>query len=63
MENKHMTKYLMIIVTCMSLTSLTACAVHTPEGSIVVDPNGNLGHYEHGGDFCPPGQEKKGRCY
>nr|WP_228151402.1 MULTISPECIES: hypothetical protein [Acinetobacter] len=52
----------MIIATCLSFSALTACAVHTPEGSIVVDPNGNLGHYEHGGDFCPPGQAKKGRC-
>lgn len=62
MENKYMYKFLMIIATCLSLNALTACAVHTREGSIVVDPNGNLGHYEHGGDFCPPGQAKKGRC-
>lgn len=57
-----MYKFFMIIATCLSLNILTACAVHTREGSIVVDPNGNLGHYEHGGDFCPPGQAKKGRC-
>lgn len=57
-----MYKFLMIIATCLCLNILTACAVHTPEGSIVVDPNGNLGHYEHDGDFCPPGQGKKGRC-
>jgi homoserine acetyltransferase len=62
MENKYMHKFLIIIATCLSFSALTACAVHTPEGSIVVDPNGNLGHYEHGGDFCPPGQGKKGRC-
>ncbi|WP_373684002.1 hypothetical protein [Acinetobacter sp. YH12080] len=44
---------------------LSACAVHTREGSIVVDPDRN--HYPYNypdrhGDFCPPGQAKKGRC-
>ncbi|WP_171294320.1 hypothetical protein [Acinetobacter sp. MB5] len=40
--------------------SLSACAVYTPAGSIVVDPDHSYG----GGDggFCPPGQAKKGRC-
>jgi hypothetical protein len=57
-----MQKLLMIIITCIGLNILTACAVHTPEGSIVVDPYGHYGHYEHDGDFCPPGQAKKGRC-
>lgn len=38
--------------------SLSACAVYTPAGSVVVDPD-----HSHGqGDFCPPGQAKKGRC-
>jgi len=39
--------------------SLSACAVYTPHGSVVIDPEGN--HNGHG-DFCPPGQAKKGRC-
>ena len=40
--------------------SLSACAVHTPHGSVVVDP---VTHHGHGnGNFCPPGQAKKGRC-
>lgn len=50
--------------------SLGACAVHTPEGSIVVDPDRSVypkGYSPHrhphaNGDFCPPGQAKKGRC-
>lgn len=41
--------------------SLTACAVHTRDGSIVVDPDRS--YYPYGkGNFCPPGQAKKGRC-
>ena len=34
------------------LTMLSACAVHTPSGSIIVDPDRTHGR----GDFCPPGQ-------
>ena len=37
--------------------SFTACAVHTPEGSIIVD---DRSYYPHGqSDFCPLGQAKK----
>jgi hypothetical protein len=39
---------------------LTGCAVYTPSGAVVVDPNGGGGG--HGGGFCPPGQAKKGNC-
>ena len=35
--------------------AMAGCAVHTPHGSVVVDP------HDHGG-FCPPGQAKKGNC-
>lgn len=50
-----------ICAALMISLSFTACAVHTPEGSIVVDPDRS--YYPHGqGDFCPPGQAKKGRC-
>ncbi|WP_171490591.1 hypothetical protein [Acinetobacter suaedae] len=46
---------------CMLFTlSLSACAVHTPHGSVVIDPDHP--HYGRHGDFCPPGQAKKGRC-
>lgn len=34
------------------------CAVYTPAGSVVVDPGGPRGN----GQFCPPGQAKKGNC-
>lgn len=50
-----------ILATLMISLSFTACAVHTPEGSIIVDPDRS--YYPDGhGDFCPPGQAKKGRC-
>ncbi|WP_165382036.1 hypothetical protein [Acinetobacter sp. WCHAc060025] len=54
----------MILLLCSSLMlSLSACAVHTREGSIVVDPNGVYNDHRHGdGRFCPPGQAKKGNC-
>ena len=53
-----------IVLLCSSLVlSLTACAVSTPAGSIVVDPNGVYNDHQHGnGSFCPPGQAKKGNC-
>jgi len=34
--------------------------VYTPAGSVVVDPDSP--YHNHPGDFCPPGQAKKGRC-
>lgn len=41
----------------VAVLSLSACAVYTPSGSVVVDPG------SHGqGQFCPPGQAKKGNC-
>ncbi|WP_329416740.1 hypothetical protein [Acinetobacter indicus] len=51
-------KKLFLIAGC--LLSLSACAVHTPEGRSVIDPDSRI--YGHPGDFCPPGQAKKGRC-
>ena len=49
------------------LTTLSGCAVHTPSGSLIIDPArpaGGSGHsHDHGnGTFCPPGQAKKGNC-
>ena len=54
-------KIMSIFAALMISLSFTACAVHTPEGSIIVDPDRS--YSPHGqGDFCPPGQAKKGRC-
>jgi hypothetical protein len=44
---------------------MTGCSVRTPAGSVVVDPNRTsvvIGDGGNGGNFCPPGQAKKGRC-
>jgi hypothetical protein len=53
----------------LSLFALAAmlggCAVHTPGGSIVLDPDRSVrggGGGGGGGGFCPPGQAKKGNC-
>ncbi|WP_228247943.1 YgdI/YgdR family lipoprotein [Acinetobacter haemolyticus] len=53
---KKISLYLCILFTL----GLSGCAVHTPHGSVVIDPD----HPDYGryGDFCPPGQAKKGRC-
>lgn len=46
------------------LTVLTAvlsgCAVYTPSGAVVVDSKASAPR--GGGNFCPPGQAKKGNC-
>ena len=41
----------------LAATLLGGCAVYTPGGSIVVDPDG-----PGRGGHCPPGQAKKGNC-
>ncbi|MCE2745018.1 MAG: hypothetical protein LW710_03840 [Burkholderiales bacterium] len=47
------------VVSVLSLiVVLSSCALYTPSGSVVIDPNGG----GHGGGFCPPGQAKKGNC-
>lgn len=49
-----------------TLTLLQGCAVYTPHGAVVVDPDGDGGGRRGGGGgqgrFCPPGQAKKGNC-
>ncbi|RZS86404.1 hypothetical protein EV675_2446 [Pigmentiphaga kullae] len=42
-------------------STLTACAVYTPDGAVIVDPGMSRGG-GGGGGFCPPGQAKKGNC-
>ena len=53
-------KTLLLCAAAIFTMSLSACAVHTPEGSIGIDPDST--YYGHPGGFCPPGQAKKGRC-
>ncbi len=51
-------KIMSIFAALMISLSFTACAVHTPEGSIIVDPDRS--YYPHGqSDFCPLGQTKR----
>ena len=54
-------KIMAISLSLILYSLLSACAVHTREGSIVVDPDRHHSPYhEHRqGDFCPPGQAKK----
>lgn len=57
-------KQILLGLSVLFTLSLSACAVYTPAGSVVVDP----AHASYGGyddedrGFCPPGQAKKGRC-
>ena len=54
-------KRIIMALSMLCFSALSACAVHTREGSITVDPD--WGHHPQGyGGFCPPGQAKKGRC-
>ncbi|WP_343594511.1 hypothetical protein [Acinetobacter sp.] len=58
-------KNLLLVVAMLSGLGLTGCAVYTPGGgSLVVDPDGRYsdGHGNGHGNFCPPGQAKKGNC-
>lgn len=55
-------KKILSLWTAVIVFSLSACAVHTPAGSVVVDPDGHYHDRGDRGDFCPPVQAKKGRC-
>lgn len=50
------------LVTALLGLLLTGCAVYTPAGSVVVDPQGVAAPPAGHGGFCPPGQAKKGNC-
>ena len=54
-----MMKIILLFFSTLITFSLSACAVHTPHGSVIVDPDN---HHDGHSDFCPPGQAKKGRC-
>ena len=49
---------------------LSGCALYTPSGgAVVIDPHGSMSRPapapsggSGGGNFCPPGQAKKGNC-
>lgn len=48
------------LILALTMTAvLSACAVHTSRGSVIVDPDGYGGY---GQRHCPPGQAKKGNC-
>lgn len=50
------------IAACAWLLALSAgCAVYTPSGAVVIDPVGSPAPAPRG-NFCPPGQAKKGNC-
>jgi hypothetical protein len=53
-ETTKMMKFLSLFAVA---AMLCGCAVYTPSGSVVVDPQ-----VRSDGGFCPPGQAKKGRC-
>ena len=54
-----MNKILTFASAVLLLATLAGCAVHTPGVSVVVDPQPAPSSR---GQFCPPGQAKKGRC-
>jgi hypothetical protein len=60
-----MKRLIQLAAVSLSLTlGLAGCAVYTPHGAVVVDPHhgGDNGASNGKGNFCPPGQAKKGRC-
>lgn len=51
------------LIASFALLLLSGCAVYTPSGAVVIDPQPVVVKQGGGGgDFCPPGQAKKGRC-
>ncbi len=49
-----------LIASLVFASCMAGCAVYTPSGSVVVDPGRSQG--SGNGNFCPPGQAKKGNC-
>lgn len=51
-----------LLVLLASAALVSGCAVYTPSGAVVVDPQPVVVKQGGGGRFCPPGQAKKGNC-
>jgi len=49
------------LIILLAAAALSGCAVYTPSGAVVIDPQGSHAPQSSGG-FCPPGQAKKGNC-
>jgi hypothetical protein len=63
LEKIMLTNILKVISAAIATALLaTGCAVHTPGGSVVLDPDRTYSKHPHDGTFCPPGQAKTGRC-
>lgn len=61
-----MTRHLMLLAVLLATGLVLAGCSYTPariksEPLVVIDDERGHDHRE-GGDFCPPGQAKKGRC-
>ncbi len=54
-----MKKILTLAAAAWLLGTLAGCAVYTPGASVVIDP---VPQPQGRGNFCPPGQAKKGNC-
>lgn len=51
------------VVMLLALASVSACQTTVENDEYKVSVEEKDGHHAHGdGDFCPPGQAKKGNC-
>lgn len=55
-------KGILAVIAALTTMAASGCAIHTRDGSIVVDPKGRPAQGVGTGKFCPPGQAKKGNC-
>lgn len=50
------------LITLLGTLLLVACTARVKPAVVEVSPPGVLIGTDGGGNFCPPGQAKKGRC-
>jgi hypothetical protein len=50
------------ILSLLIIFVVYACAAEVKGPSVKVGPYAVVVDYDNGGNFCPPGQAKKGRC-
>jgi hypothetical protein len=51
-----------IVLSLLIISMVSACAAEVKGPSVKVGPYPVAVDYDNGGNFCPPGQAKKGRC-
>lgn len=60
--SKTLTAAVLVISGCMLVAGCSYTPARVKSEPLIILDDGHGGHRQGNGDFCPPGQAKKGNC-